>query len=276
MKVGSFQSPVVYSDPGANVAYALDRMGSTPGLDLAVFPEAFLTGYGAESRDAGFAMAMSDFGALSPLEQFSRDHGTVIVVGAIVAEQDLLRNRAFVISPSGTSYYDKTHLPFLGVDRFVTAGDRLEQFPVQDARLGVLICYDQRPPEPTRTLALEGIDILALPTNWPEGAETSADFISIARAAENKIFVVTCNRVGTESGFRFIGRSRIIDPSGRVLAQAEANETVLVADIDVNHARQKRTVNRPGEYEIDVMGERRPNLYGAIKNEYVPIPSKEG
>jgi len=276
VKVGSFQSPVVYANPEANVAYALDRLERTPGLDLAVFPEAFLTGYGADSREAGFAMAIRDFSVLAPLKQFSRDHGTVIVVGAIVAESNHLRNRAFVISPSGTSFYDKTHLPFLGVDRFVTAGDQLRQFPVHEARLGVLICYDQRPPEPTRTLALEGIDILALPTNWPEGAETSADFISIARAAENKIFVVTCNRIGTESGFRFIGRSRIIDPTGRILAQAEAEETVLVAEIDVALSRQKRTVNRPGEYEIDVMGERRPNLYGAIKNEYVPIPSNEG
>jgi len=273
VKVGCFQSPVVYADPAANVAYAIDRLTATERLDLAVFPEAFLTGYGAASAEAGFAIAISDFSILAPLEEFSRTNGTVITVGAIVSEGSFLRNRAFVISPTGTNFYDKTHLPFLGVDRFVTPGDQLRQFPVGDARLGVLICYDQRPPEPTRTLALEGIDILALPTNWPEGAEVSANFISIARAAENKIFVATCNRAGTEMGFRFIGRSRIIDPSGAVLAEAGAEEEILIVEIDVARARQKRTVNRPGEYEIDVMGARRPDLYGAIKNEYVPVAS---
>ena len=264
---------MAYADPAANVAYAMDRLKATEHLDLAIFPEAFLTGYGAPSLEEGLAMALSSRSVLAPFEDFAREHGTVITVGAIVAEGSVLRNRAFVISPSGTDFYDKTHLPFLGVDRFVTPGDELRQFPVSNARVGVLICYDQRPPEPTRTLALEGIDILALPTNWPEGAEVSANFISIARAAENKIFVATCNRVGTELGFRFIGRSRIIDPNGSVLAEAGDGEEVLIADIDIAKARQKRTVNRPGEYEIDVMGARRPDLYGAIKNEYVPIAS---
>jgi predicted amidohydrolase len=152
----------------------------------------------------------------------------------------------------------------LGLDRFVKAGAEIPLFETRLGRIGILICYDLRPPEATRVLALAGADVLVLPTNWPEGAETSAEHVSISRAAENRIFVATCNRVGEENGFRFIGRSKIIHPTGRVLAAADGVEETLVADLDLREARQKRTVNIPGKYEIDVMGSRRPELYGGL------------
>jgi 5-aminopentanamidase len=103
-----------------------------------------------------------------------------------------------------------------------------------------------------------------LPTNWPEGAEVSAEHISIARAAENRVFLATCDRVGSENGFNFIGRSKIIHPSGRVLAAAGVDEETLIADVDLSEARQKRTVGIPGKYETEAFQSRRPDLYGTI------------
>ena len=96
------------------------------------------------------------------------------------------------------------------------------------------------------------------------GAETSAEHLSIARAIENRIYVVTCNRTGSERGFDFIGRSKIIDPSGKVLActnQDFDHEEVISANIDPEQSRKKRLVLIPGRYEIDVMGCRQPDLY---------------
>jgi 5-aminopentanamidase len=73
------------------------------------------------------------------------------------------------------------------------------------------------------------------------------------------------NRVGTERGFRFIGLSRIADVSGHLLAASEtADETILYAEIDPARARRKRIVNIPGEYEVDRVRDRRPDLYGPI------------
>jgi DNA-directed RNA polymerase beta subunit len=95
------------------------------------------------------------------------------------------------------------------------------------------------------------------------------------RAAENKIFVLTCNRVGTENGFRFIGKSRIIDPTGRVLAEAGDDATVIIAEIDPELARAKRTVNIPDEYELDIMGCRRPELYAAIGRPFLGSTDSE-
>lgn len=269
MRVACFQMPVVYGDPVANIDAAMAQLESQPGLDLAVFPEAFLTGYAAADLAEAQRIAIEDPGILAPFAYFARETGTTVIIGALARDGETVRNRAYIIGPDGISHYDKTHLPHLGADRFVTAGDTIEPIQIGAASVGVLICYDLRPPEATRSLALQGIDILALPTNWPEGAETSANFVAITRAAENKIFVLTCNRVGTENGFRFIGKSRIIDPTGRVLAEAGDDAAVIVSDIDPTLARAKRTVNIPGEYELDIMGCRRPELYGAIGRQFL-------
>jgi len=112
--------------------------------------------------------------------------------------------------------------------------------------------------------ALNGAQLLVLPTNWPEGAETNADHTAITRAMENRIFVATCDRVGEENGFKFIGRSKIVDPSGKVLASADDTEKVLVADLDLDLANRKRVITIPGKYELEVFKARRPELYGDL------------
>jgi predicted amidohydrolase len=88
--------------------------------------------------------------------------------------------------------------------------------------------------------------------------------VAPARALENRVFVATCNRVGTENGTRFIGKSGIYDVIGRTLVSAGDGEETIRAEIDLSLARQKRTVIRPGEYELDVMGSRRPELYSPL------------
>ena len=117
--------------------------------------------------------------------------------------------------------YRKVHLPYLGIDMFVDPGDR--DFAVHDAggvRVGMHICYDGSFPETARVLTLLGADLLVLPTNWPTHSECAAEHMIPTRAMENNVYVMAVNRVGEESGFRFIGSSSIVDPSGRVLARA--------------------------------------------------------
>ena len=74
-----------------------------------------------------------------------------------------------LIGPEGVvASYRKVHLPFLGIDMFVTPGDR--PFAVHGAgevRVGMHICYDGSFPEAGRVMSLLGADLLALPTNWP-------------------------------------------------------------------------------------------------------------
>ncbi len=128
-----------------------------------------------------------------------------------------LFNTAVLVGPIGViGSYRKVHLPYLGIDMFTSYGDR--PFAVHNAgelKVGMNICYDAAFPEAARSLAIQGADLIALPTNWPPGAECTAASVINARAMENAIYFIAVNRVGTERGFDFIGRSKIVDPSGQ-------------------------------------------------------------
>ena len=234
------------------------------GVELVVFPEAALTGYcfGSKEEALGAAIDAKHSESLKEIQQECDRLDIAAILGYAERVGDRLHNSASLFEPGRPRQtYRKTHLPFLGLDRFVDEGDEIPLWETRFGKIGVLICFDSRFPEPARKLALEGADLIAVPTNWPEGADVSADHICIARAAENNVFVVTCNRVGTENGFRFIGRSKIIHPSGRIMAAAEAFEVVLVAELNLAEAREKRRVVIPGEYETETFAARRPNLY---------------
>jgi predicted amidohydrolase len=178
----------------------------------------------------------------------------------------IVYNSAVLVGPEGLiGCYRKAHLPLLGVDRFTTPGDTgFEVWETAIGRIGIAICYDLRFPEAIRALALSGADLVALPTNWPDGSQNAPQFVTRTRALENRLFLLACNRCGEESGFWFFGRSQIADPQGNVLAEAAAEESTCYAEIEPSDARQKRIVLRPGEFELDTVGDRRPDLYGPL------------
>lgn len=274
MRIAAVQSDVSFGHTNANAARVIDHLLHLAGeTDLVVFPECYLTGYAARSRDEAEQLAIPrSHEAIDAIRFESRKKNISVAFGFAEVDGACLYNTVALFVPGEPDYfYRKTHLPFLGFDRFAEVGDQLEVFETKLGRIGILICYDQRPPEPARVLALKGADILLLPTNWPDGAQVSARSVCVSRAAENKIWMVACNRVGVENGFRFIGESKIISPSGEVISSAKDDEAVLRADVDLQLSREKRTVILPGEYELDILATRRPDLYGVIED---PIPSR--
>lgn len=266
MRIACVQSDVSFGDVPSNVASVIARLEELKarGVDLALFPEACLTGYCVESfADAHRIAAGLD--ALDPIRKACDRLSISAVVGFAERSGDSVYNAAALIEPlAEPRIYRKTHLPELGLDKYVTPGDELPVFETRLGRIGILICFDLRIPEASRVLALKGAELIVLPTNWPEGAETSAEHVAIARAAENRVFVATCNRVGLENGFRFIGRSKIVEPGGKVVAAAGTDSEIIVANIDLAEARIKRNVMIPGKYETAVFESRRPELYGEI------------
>jgi len=239
------------------------------GAHLVVFPECILTGYCFESKDEAMPHAETVPGpSTEALTADCRRLGAWAVVGLLERGADnRLFNACVLVGPAGqVEVYRKVHLPCLGVDRFTTPGDR--PFAVHDLgglRIGMTICYDGSFPESSRVLALLGADLVVLPTNWPEAARKTAQYITPARALENHIYYAAVNRTGEERGFRFIGQSRIVRFSGDLLAVCDHDrEEVLYADIDPAKARQKRIVHIPACYEVDRVGDRRPEMYGPI------------
>src|SRR5215469_7251945 len=229
MKVAGVQMDVVFADRQANLARIVDRLRETAraGAQLTVFPECALPGYCFESIAEARPHAEPVPGPSTlRLAEICRELATYAVVGLLEVDGERLFNAAVLVGPEGVvAGYRKVHLPYLGVDRFTTPGDR--PFAVHaagegaaGARVGMSICYDAAFPEAARVLALEGADVIVLPTNWPPGAECTAEFVINTRAMENNVYYVAVNRVGNERGFRFIGHSKICDPRGRILAEA--------------------------------------------------------
>jgi predicted amidohydrolase len=239
------------------------------GAELLVLPECAIPGYMFDSLEEAMPYAEEIPGPTTEaLEAACRRLGAHVVCGLLEREADVLYNAAVLVGPDGLiGSYRKTHMPFLGVDRFVTPGDELSVYETALGRIGLEICYDLRFPEVTRTPALSGADIVAHPTNFPMAARVQTELVTVARAAENRIYLLTANRVGKERRGEFCGWSQIVDPFGKRLAEAdETEERLLVADVDVEKARDKDYVI-PGEYELYLFGDRRPELYGALVEE---------
>jgi predicted amidohydrolase len=271
MQVAVAQIEPKLGETERNLATCVTRMeeAAAAGAQLLVLPECAIPGYMFGSGEEALPYAEEIPGpSTKALERECARLDLYVVCGLLERDGDALRNAAVLIGPAGLiGVYRKTHLPFLGVDRFVVPGDALPVFDTPLGRIGIEICYDLRFPEVTRTLALKGADIVAHPTNFPMAAKVQTELITVARAAENRIYLLTANRVGKERWGEFCGWSQIVDPFGKRLAEAgEREETLLVGEVDVEKARDKDYVI-PGEYELYLFGHRRPELYGALVEE---------
>ena len=265
--IAAAQIDIAFADSGRNLARMIEVLETTAkcGARLTIFPEAALTGYCYDSLDEARHLAEPIPGpSTGRLLEVCRRLDVHVIYGLLEAYGPRIYNACVLVGPQGVvGSYRKIHLPYLGVDRFTTPGDR--PFAVQEAagmRIGMNICYDGGFPESSRVMTLLGADLVVLPTNWPPGAQCMAACAVNTRAMENNIYYAAVDRVGDERGFHFIGQSKICDPSGRVLAEAPHDrEELLYAQVDVAIARQKKIVRRANLHEIDRIRDRRPDFY---------------
>jgi len=272
------QIDCVLGNPKTNLQKIISTIRSAAERDaqLVMFPECALTGYAYNSLDEAIPFAEPIDGPSSQaLAEVCRETGTYAVVGFIEAAADRFYNAAMLVGPDGVvGGYRKVHLPFIGIDRFLTPGDRqFEVFDLPFGKVGLNICYDISFPEASRVLKLMGAELIALITNWPEAAWRSPEFVANTRALENHVFYAATDRVGTERGWKFIGRSKVVDCNGDTLAEAGAeDEQLLIAAIEFQQANKNRIVNVPGAYEVDRAKDRRPSHYGLISS---PLAASE-
>jgi predicted amidohydrolase len=269
-KIAVAQIDIAFADRERNLARMIEVLEETTaqGAKLTVFPEAALAGYCFDSPEEARPHAEPIPGpSTRRLAEVCQRLSVYVVYGLLEADGKRLFNTTALVGPEGVvGSYRKVHLPYLGMDRFTTPGDR--PFAVHEAagmRIGMHICYDGGFPESARVLTLLGAELIVLPTNWPPGAECMAGCAVNTRAMENNVYYAACDRVGQERGFRFIGLSKICDPSGRALAESTSDrEEILYAEIDVEKARQKKIIRVPKLHEIDRIHDRRPEMYGEI------------
>ena len=218
-------------DVAANLARAVEVIGSSSRSDLVVLPELFLSGY--ELGDPEAVAIELDGPELRELRDAAAGAGTAAVVGAAEATAGSVANSAICIDAAGepAATYRKTH-PF-GAERDVyVAGDELVTVALGGRVLGLMICFDMEFPEVARTLARSGADVLVTISANPAEFELDHEVFARARALESGLPHVYVNRVGEQDGLSFGGGSTALDAGARVLAEAgPAEERIVDAEI---------------------------------------------
>lgn len=233
MKIAAIQHDIAWEDPDTT------RKRLVPMIAQAAAAEARLIAV-TEMYATGFSMRperiAEDEGG--PNEQFlidqAREHGAWLI-GSIAqwAPSGRARNVAVLAAPDGTVHrYAKIHpFTYAGEEKHYAAGDRHVVVDVEGVRVGLFVCYDLRFADEFWAMAHD-VDAYVVPANWPESRREHWRTLLVARAIENQAYVVGVNRVGEGDGLAYAGDSRIVDPLGRVVAEAAGSEALLVADVD--------------------------------------------
>ena len=232
-------------------------------IDLLVLPDATVGGYLLDMIHPGPEALPPAVEMDGPEVQAVADMAGDMIVCFGVAERvlengvDVRYNSAVCVQGGrvlGT--HRKVHLP-LGESEAYRAGSEFRSFDTPVGRLGMMIDFDKTFPESSRSLALDGAEILACLSAWPASVTDRSDRIrndrqahlfdlyDCARAAENQVYLVSSNQTGVLGGLRFLGQAKVVDPAGEIIAKTWAKGGLAVATADVagDVARARRTMN---------------------------------
>ncbi|MBD2760458.1 carbon-nitrogen family hydrolase [Yimella sp. cx-573] len=230
----------------------IDLVRRQRGHDLVVLPELWSAGCFDDRAWSGAAQDVT--GEVSRrLGEVAAEIGAYLHGGSIVErpadgstgpEGKDLWNTSLLFDRSGAriATYRKIHrFGFAGGEpKLMEAGEDLATTSVDDVPTGLTTCYDLRFPELYRQYVDRGVELMLVPAAWPMARVEHWRVLAQARAIENQMFVVACNTAGTHADTEMGGRSAVIDPLGRVLAEAGTEEQVLSVQIDPAQVAQAR------------------------------------
>lgn len=253
MRAHLVQLDLAWEDPERNFAKAVDltdAAGPAPG-DLVVLPELF---------DSGFSMntertADRDGRTLAFIKKFARDRRVYLHAARTLRApgEPMARNMATIAGPDGEiiAEYAKIHPFSFGKesDHF-TGGDRTVSYrweaspdepdPDHSTTVGCAVCYDLRFPELFRVLVDRGAEVFVLGANWPAARAAHWRALAVARAIENQACVLAVNRCGSDPYLDYAGGTIAVGPTGEILGELGADESVMSVAIDTPHIRAWR------------------------------------
>jgi omega-amidase len=259
LKVALAQMAISAGRPDQNEATArtMAAQAAERGSDLLVLPELWPTGY-----DLGCARetaAQLHDGPFAVMAELARAYQLYVLGTAMEANPDGLPfNTAALYGPEGDllGVYRKVHLfPPMGEVEHMTPGSALPTFDLPWGRLALAVCYDLRFPELWRRYAYDGAHLVLIPAEWPIRRVEHWRLLLRARAVENQLFVVGCNRGGGGDDGTFGGHSAVIDPWGRALVEGGVEPGMFLATLgleEVSRARER----------FPFLKDRRPEVYG--------------
>ncbi len=250
MRISCVQFAPAYCDVQNN----LDRMRGfvqQSDADIVIFPELAQTGYFFTSNEEIASLAEPVDGPIArALSAFALEADKAIVSGFLEAADGTFYNSALAFDANGNlaGHYRKVHLFYYETQIFARGDLGFPVFPLETrsgvAKVGMLICYDWRFPEAARMLALNGAELIAMPSN----IVTTTGMLHTTlctRAFENKVALAFADRIGSETNngetLHFRGESTIIGMNGEILMAASGNnEEIVTAEVDLSKTHNKR------------------------------------
>lgn len=258
LKISLGQIDVKLGQPEKNLATVESMVAeaSERETDLILFPELWSSGYDLENASQ-YATAF-DQGIFAETANLARKYGLSILGSCLsLKEEGHFGNTAVYFDDTGRllGTYTKIHLFRLMVeDQYLSPGEQLTIVDTVWGRVGLAICYDLRFPEIFRAYALAGAKIVLLPAQWPYPRLLHWQTLLRARAIENQMFIVACNRVGVTGDTTFCGHSTIIDPWGEIIVEGNDAPALLSGVVDLNRVDEVRAKN-------PILSDRRPDAY---------------
>ncbi|HGS6999423.1 TPA: nitrilase family protein, partial [Klebsiella pneumoniae] len=268
--VACLQMEPLFGEVDKNVARSIHLIeeAAAQGGKLIVLPELCNTGYVFHTREEAFSLGehIPEGKTTQAWIACATRLQIWLVAGITERDGDVLYNSAVIIGPNGfLGRYRKVHL--WGEEAlFFEAGNLgFPVFKTPIGNLGCHICYDSWFPESFRLAALQGADIICVPTNWvpipgqDEKREAMANILLMAAAHSNSIYVAAADRVGTEREQPFIGQSLIVSYTGWPVAgpASRTSPEILLAELNLANARRHRNWNDFNQ----VLKDRRPDVY---------------
>lgn len=273
VRIACVQMEPIVGEKDRNVRRSIEMIeeAAGKGATLVVLPELCNSGYVFDTREEAFTL--SEEIPAGPTCQawagVASKHGLHIVAGIDERDGNALYNSSVVIGPHGyVGTFRKVHL-WNKENLFFEPGNLgFPVFKTPIGRIGTFICYDGWFPESYRLCALQGADIVCVPTNWvpipgqDENREAMANILAMAAAHSNSLFVAAADRIGTERQQPFIGQSIIVSYTGWPVSGPASpdKEEIIYADVNLSDARRKRNWN---EYN-QVLRDRRTDLYNEM------------
>jgi predicted amidohydrolase len=258
MVISLAQMDVVLGNPDQNLAKArpLAAEAASRGSQLLVLPELWSTGYDLENA-ARYAASI-DQGIFNDVAALAEKyHLHILGSNLSLFAPGKFGNTAVLFGPQGDNLaiYTKIHLfRLMAEHQFLWPGDHPTLAETPWGKAGLAICYDLRFPELFRAYALQGAKMVLLPAEWPRPRLEHWQVLLRARAIENQMYIIACNRVGSSKENAFFGHSAIIDPWGETVIEAGEDETLVTARIEIDLVDQVRA-------KIPVFQDRRPSVY---------------
>lgn len=255
------------------------------GVDVLVLPEVGLQGYPDFSYPSGdpgeteqkqyyFRQAETVPGpATETVQKLAAQYDMTIQLG--LAERSLhgnvIFNTAAVINGQGVqSVFRKIHNQF--EFPYFSPGEYTPTFDLPHCRAASMICYDLVFPELSRVYALHGATLILMSTAWVmEGHDKNNDYYgwvmdisAQANAFFNQMwFVISdhCEKGAGHAGVDYYGRSKIVDPFGKTVAEVDGGEGLAIYTTDVE-AEVLRS--RTAGFGANLLQDRRPQHYASV------------